>query len=458
MLLMLSLAVRAAPICLDDTVNAERDAATVVDVLANDSGLDQLPLAISLTSPPEAGTAVVTPGDTTITFTPPADTGGQFTFRYQVRDAIEETAECAATVLVNDFPVANDDTFNVRVSTAAQLTVRVNDTNLTDQPFNIDIVQQPAHSKDDAPVEVLINPSNGLPFIRYTPEDDYVGPDSLQYRIIDCVSVLDIDANGFCTNPRDSSNVATVSINVTSIPEAVDDGDPGPLPYRTSRDRAITIDVLANDLGLDDSPITVRIPTDGEGNPRVSNGIAVVNPDNTVTFTPTPGFVGRNAAPGQILISNVSGEFLQGESVVVFDDGASLVYFARIFDGTEDRLWVDSVGPTPFAIPPAGATITGDFSGATAIVGENYLPPCEALFCASSTPTGFAYQVIDGDGVDDEFFGGTGDSEGIALIDVYPGRTTDTGGSVIDIAVIGLLAGAACWRRRPRRRDSVDRR
>mgnify|MGYP001075553764 CR=1 FL=1 len=101
MLLMLSLAVRAAPICLDDTVNAERDAATVVDVLANDSGLDQLPLALSVTSPPEAGTAVVTPGDTTITFTPPADTGGQFTFRYQVRDAIEETAECAATVLVN---------------------------------------------------------------------------------------------------------------------------------------------------------------------------------------------------------------------------------------------------------------------------------------------------------------------------------------------------------------------
>jgi Ca2+-binding RTX toxin-like protein len=55
----------------------------------------------------------------------------------------------------------------------------------------------------------------------------------------------------------------------------------------TVQDTAITVDVLRNDVEPDGDPLTVA-PNPG----APSNGTAVLNPDNTITYTPNPGFVG----------------------------------------------------------------------------------------------------------------------------------------------------------------------
>ncbi|GMW05874.1 MAG: hypothetical protein AMXMBFR8_06710 [Nevskiales bacterium] len=446
--------VAAAPSCVNDLLNGERDVTTTVDVLANDTGLDLPPITVTIVQPPSQGSAAVTPGNA-IAFTPPAATGGAFTIGYQVSDGASLTAECTATILVNDFPVAVDDQFDVPMSTPWALAVRLNDQNLTDTPINIEITRQPDHGA----VEVVFNPSSGFPFIGYTPNTGYAGPDSLDYRIVDCNSVLDVGADGFCTSPRDPSNVATVTINVVSIPIAGDDGIPFPIPFRTIRNQPITIDVLANDEGLVDTPITVRIAEDAEGNPLVFNGTAVVNSDNTVTFTPNPDFVGRNPSPGVLPIKDAVGSFQPNELVIISDPRGDAT--ALIDSILADRLLIEfsDVFLTPLTIT-AGSTVTGLFSGATAVVTDGYVPACPNINCMP-TDTGFLYQLVDGDGQPDEVVGDAADqddSQGAVAVDVFPGRTTDTGGSSLGWELFALLAAAVLrprWTARGRNRTGT---
>ena len=56
----------------------------------------------------------------------------------------------------------------------------------------------------------------------------------------------------------------------------------------TNTDSNVTIDVLANDQGVDDAPLIVNV----EANP--SNGTTVVASDNKITFTPNIGFTGED--------------------------------------------------------------------------------------------------------------------------------------------------------------------
>jgi subtilisin family serine protease len=56
----------------------------------------------------------------------------------------------------------------------------------------------------------------------------------------------------------------------------------------TEEDKAVTIAVLANDTDPDNDALTVSGASDA------ANGTVVVNADNTVTYTPDPGFVGTD--------------------------------------------------------------------------------------------------------------------------------------------------------------------
>jgi hypothetical protein len=434
-------------VCADDAATAIQNQPTVIDVLANDSGFDIPPVELSVVGVPSRGTALVNP-DRTITFTPPENAGGTFTFRYRISDGTGtlDAQQCTTTVTVDPVPVAVDDSFEFQVATPTALTVTNNDLALSEGPYKLEIVTPPQHGTAD----VVVSPLSGFPFIGYTSDAGYVGPDTIQYRISDCVSPQDIDADGFCTNIEDTSNVATVSITVFSTPEAVDDGDPFPFPYRIVRDQSITIDVLANDLGLAEPPIRVEIATDIDGNPLVQNGTAVVNPDNTVTFTPSRGFVGRSSTPGEILLDTVTGAFRRNERIDVRDANDRLVYFAFVFEVLPDRLRVRDAGPTTTSEPPLGSTLRGALSGATATVGAGYVAPCQ-LGCASvSGGAGFRYRIFDGDGVADETANQDNDSEGLVLIDVFPKPVTDSGGSSTDAGLLAALAGLSAFRRRRR--------
>ncbi len=137
------------------------------------------------------------------------------------------------------------------------------------------VIALTASDPEDAPLtySIVSGPSNGslsgtVPNLTYTPNQDYVGSDSFTFK---------------ANNGTYDSNIATISITITPVndaPVAAADSD------NTFEDTAVTVNVLANDIDVDGDTLTVTNVT------NASNGSVVINPDDTVTYTPNSDFVG----------------------------------------------------------------------------------------------------------------------------------------------------------------------
>ncbi len=143
--------------------------------------------------------------------------------------------------------------------TVTTINVLANDSDADGDPLTVSSVTPAAHGT------LFINPDHT---IRYTPHLNYRGPDSFTYTISD---------------GRGGEDTAVVTIlvkNVNDPPVAVDD------TAVTNRETAVTIPVLANDSDVDNNSLSVTAVS------QPTNGVVVINPDNTVTYTPAPGFDG----------------------------------------------------------------------------------------------------------------------------------------------------------------------
>ena len=109
--------------------------------------------------------------------------------------------------------------------------------------------------------------------VTYTPDPGFNGIDTFTYQVCD---------------PGNACDTATVSVTVNSIndpPVAVDD------TATTFEDTPVDVLVLVNDSDPDGDSLTVtQILTDP------TNGAAVVDGDNTITYTPNPNFSGADAS------------------------------------------------------------------------------------------------------------------------------------------------------------------
>jgi large repetitive protein len=103
--------------------------------------------------------------------------------------------------------------------------------------------------------------------LTYTPNANFNGTDTITYVIS--------DGNG-----GTSTAAVRVTVNpVNDAPVAVND------TATTNEDTPVTIGVLANDTDIDGDPLTVTAATS-------PNGTVVINPDGTITFTPSANFNG----------------------------------------------------------------------------------------------------------------------------------------------------------------------
>jgi len=97
-------------------------------------------------------------------------------------------------------------------------------------------------------------------------------------------------------------------------PDAVDD------PATTDMDTPVTIDVLANDTDPDNDPLDVIAVTQGSDGSEV-----VINPDDTVTYTPAAGFLGTDTFTYTISDGN-GGEDTATVTVTVRDPSTGQSY------------------------------------------------------------------------------------------------------------------------------------
>uniref|UniRef100_UPI0037D9E99A retention module-containing protein n=1 Tax=Zoogloea sp. TaxID=49181 RepID=UPI0037D9E99A len=168
-------------------------------------------------------------------------------------------AAAITTQTINTPPVATDDSV----------------TGTEDQPLTVDVLANDSDANNDALVvtsatagngQVTINPDGSL---RYVPNPDFNGPDTVTYTISD---------------GKGGTSTATVTINVAAVNDA-----PVALPdvATTPEDVPVTVNVLGNDSDPDGDPLTV---TGATVDP--TRGTVVVNPDGTLTFTPAQDITG----------------------------------------------------------------------------------------------------------------------------------------------------------------------
>ncbi|MGH8520324.1 MAG: Ig-like domain-containing protein, partial [Gammaproteobacteria bacterium] len=192
---------------------------------------------------------------------------------FLVAIAISLTTQTAfAPPAVTTPPVANNDSATTPINTFVLIAVLANDVAASGNPIN------------PKSVKIESAPSNGVATVlqngqvRYTPASGFTSPPPVTFTY----SVMGV------RGPK--SNVATVTVTVQPANVApVANPDSATVNVNSS----VVIPVLANDTDANGNatinPATVAIAS------APTNGIAVSNPDGTVTYTPNANFSGTDS-------------------------------------------------------------------------------------------------------------------------------------------------------------------
>jgi hypothetical protein len=292
-----------------------------------------------------------------------------------VTSAVGGTAEAHVIVVDNSPPLAVDDAFTTDEDTEVLMDVVANDTDADGiNPASLVIVSTTING-------LALNQGDGT--IRYIPNANFNGSDSLTYRVADNLGIL--------------SEVATVSIAVNPVndaPAAVDDS------ATTDNQTPVTIDVLANDTDVDIATngdvLTVTAVT------QPTNGTVVVNADNTVTYTPN-GPTGpdnftytvmdsagaTDTATVTVQVFEVNGAPTANEDTFAVDEDAGANVLDVRANDTDPE--TDTLTITAVTQPAAG-------TGSVVNDGTNVTYNTAANFNGS---TSFSYTIDDGNGNSD---------------------------------------------------------
>lgn len=167
-----------APVAVDDSLSTAEETAGQVDVLPNDTDLESDSLSVTGSTNGAHGTASC--DATTCTYTPALDYTGADTFTYTVSDGKGGTDSGSVSVTVtgvNDAPVADDDALTTDEETPGNVSVLVGDTDVDGDTLTVASPSDPDHGS------VSCNPTTGV--CTYTPDADYLGPDSFTYEVSD---------------------------------------------------------------------------------------------------------------------------------------------------------------------------------------------------------------------------------------------------------------------------------
>ena len=329
-------------------------------VLGNDLDADGDALTASLVAGegPTNG-ALDLNADGTFTYTPKLNFHGTDAFMYQVSDGKGGTATATVTIgvaSVNDAPVATDDpSYSVAedqpLTTTAASGVLANDSDVDDAELTAELVNGPSSG------ELSLNADGSF---TYTPNANFNGTDSFQYRASDGSL---------------GSNTATVTISVTGVnkaPVAVDDAG-----YSVAEDQTLTTaptaGVLANDSDSDGDALGAELI---EGPAPAVTASFTLNPNGTFSFQPVPEFFGTTTFTYRATDGTaVSGSATVTITVTAVNDAP--VANAQSASTAED---------TPVSISLTGSDLDGDALTFTIVSG-----PARGSLSAAASPGEYTY-------------------------------------------------------------------
>ena len=274
------------------------------------------------------------------------------------------------TPVTNLKPVASDDVASVnedQTLTGSSLLANDNDPDGNNLAINTVPVTNVAHG-------LLTINSDGT--YSYTPSNNYYGSDSFRYE------VCDDGVPSLC-------DTATVNITVQPVndaPTAIND------IASVNEDNTVVINVLANDSDAEGNPMTVTIMS---GKAPV-HGTAVVNPDGTISYTPSANFNGTDSLRYQVC-DNASPVACSNAKVTItvvsVNDAPAAIAYSASCTGTSLSIayanFVTDIENDPLTITITSAPVKGTVE----ITGDGHL-----LYHPSATGCGkdsLKYQACD---------------------------------------------------------------
>ena len=264
--------VNDAPVAQNDTVATNENTPVVVQVLANDSDIENDNLSVVSVGSPLNGSALNN-ADGTVTYTPDVNYSGPDAFEYTITDGTDTaTATVVLTVIfVNVDPVIGADQFSVAEGESRVLDLLGNDSDGDNDALTVIDVSDPSNGT----ATLLANGS-----VRYTPNEDFSGSDSFTYTVSDGT----VEVTG---------QVLITVDQVNEAPRASNDS------ASTDEETTVVINVLSNDIDPDGDPLSLSVLT------QPSNGTATVPAQgDIIVYSPETGFSGTDSFTYQISDGN----------------------------------------------------------------------------------------------------------------------------------------------------------
>ncbi len=261
------------PVATNDVVTTTEDGPLSNSVATNVTDVDNNvnPNSFVAIDAPKHGTIVMNT-DGTYTYTPTLNFSGVDSVHYQVCDlgtpAMCDTATIIITITpVNDAPVAGVDMFTTNEEVQVSGTVVLNDSDIDNN------INPNSHAQVDAPKNgtFVISPNGNF---TYNPNLNFFGIDTMSYQ------VCDLGTPALC-------DTALIIVNVSNVNDApranVDEGV-------VLVNGSTNVVILSNDTDADGVLTSVNTTITIDEAPK--HGVASVNPDGTILYTPTANYVG----------------------------------------------------------------------------------------------------------------------------------------------------------------------
>lgn len=253
------------PDAVNDAATTDENTAVTIDVLANDTDVENNALTVTSFTQGANGSVAAGPGGT-LRYTPNAGFSGADPFTYTLSDGNGGMDTATVTVTVNAVsspPDAVDDAATTNEDSPKSINARANDSNGNCGTVSLNGFTQPANGS------VIHFVSNGT--FLYTPAPNFNGTDSFTYTLR-------------CA--RGDTDTATITVNVTPVndtPSATNDS------YATDEDIALIIaapGVLSNDTDVESGPLAAALVS------GPTRGTLTLNPNGSFTFMPPLNYSG----------------------------------------------------------------------------------------------------------------------------------------------------------------------
>lgn len=251
------------PVANDDAATTPEDEVVFLAALANDSDPEGGALSITGWTLPTLGSVELLP-DGTFQYTPTANVWGSDFFDYDLVDPFGATARARITVEilpVNDPPVTTYENETTAEDSSLVIAVLANDFDIEGEPLTAVVTVAPQNGTAEV---------QGDGTVLYTPAANFHGADEFLYTVSD---------------PSGASMPGVAFVTVTPVNDAP---TAAPDTATTAEDTSAVVAVKANDGDLDGDSLAVAVTV------APGHGIALVQADGTVYYTPAPDFFGTD--------------------------------------------------------------------------------------------------------------------------------------------------------------------